>query len=443
MRLQQNQNPRRHRLRIIRNWISQTGYPTCLTVNISCQKDSRQAILFDIFKKQHYAGGIVEKVYLKACPSYDDPKLADKIREGFEKIDFDPNLFSGMRVGLKPNMLLPSNPDRAIITHPTFFKIIAQIVKEHNGTPVLLENPAIHSLNTVLKKTPYGELIDTLGLEVPDMTPTQLILFDDAYRYKKIEISKAFFDIDMLINLPKLKTHGLTIITGALKNLFGVIPGLKKSRIHLKAPSRDDFSNFMMDLYGALSHGFDPPRPMLHIMDGILGMEGEGPGLSGTPRQVGVILMGRDPLAVDWVVTQIVKISPDDVPTLKAGFDRPFCISSPDEIEMVGDKLDALQLLSFKSSKNSIFSNAVRWPFTSPLFKQLLVEKPVPNPDKCTLCYQCRQICPAKAISRATERAKIPTYDYNACIRCFCCMEICPEAAIQSQKGWLQWLLRY
>jgi uncharacterized protein (DUF362 family)/Pyruvate/2-oxoacid:ferredoxin oxidoreductase delta subunit len=385
----------------------------------------------------------VEKVYLKACPSYDDPKLADKIREGFEKIDFDPNLFSGMRVGLKPNMLLPSNPDRAIITHPTFFKIIAQIVKEHNGTPVLLENPAIHSLNTVLKKTPYGELIDTLGLEVPDMTPTQLILFDDAYRYKKIEISKAFFDIDMLINLPKLKTHGLTIITGALKNLFGVIPGLKKSRIHLKAPSRDDFSNFMMDLYGALSHGFDPPRPMLHIMDGILGMEGEGPGLSGTPRQVGVILMGRDPLAVDWVVTQIVKISPDDVPTLKAGFDRPFCISSPDEIEMVGDKLDALQLLSFKSSKNSIFSNAVRWPFTSPLFKQLLVEKPVPNPDKCTLCYQCRQICPAKAISRATERAKIPTYDYNACIRCFCCMEICPEAAIQSQKGWLQWLLRY
>jgi len=443
VRLQQNQNPRRHRLRIIRNWISQTGYPTCLTVNISCQKDSRQAILFDIFKKQHYAGGIVEKVYLKACPSYDDPKLADKIREGFEKIDFDPNLFSGMRVGLKPNMLLPSNPDRAIITHPTFFKIIAQIVKEHNGTPVLLENPAIHSLNTVLKKTPYGELIDTLGLEVPDMTPTQLILFDDAYRYKKIEISKAFFDIDMLINLPKLKTHGLTIITGALKNLFGVIPGLKKSRIHLKAPSRDDFSNFMMDLYGALSHGFDPPRPMLHIMDGILGMEGEGPGLSGTPRQVGVILMGRDPLAVDWVVTQIVKISPDDVPTLKAGFDRPFCISSPDEIEMVGDKLDALQLLSFKSSKNSIFSNAVRWPFTSPLFKQLLVEKPVPNPDKCTLCYQCRQICPAKAISRATERAKIPTYDYNACIRCFCCMEICPEAAIQSQKGWLQWLLRY
>lgn len=385
----------------------------------------------------------MEKVYLKACASYDDPTLPDKIREGFAQIDFDPRLFSGMRVGLKPNLLLPSHPDRAIITHPTFFKAIVQIVREYDGTPVLIENPAIHGLKTVLKKTHYGDLINTFDVEVPDMTPTQLISFDDAHRYKKIEISKAFFDVDMLINLPKLKTHGLTILTGALKNLFGTIPGLKKSRVHLKAPSRDDFSNFMMDLYGALSHGFDPSKPMLHIMDGILGMEGEGPGLSGTPRQIGVIIMGRDPLAVDWSATQIVKISPDDVPTLKAGFERPFCISSPDEIELVGDNLEALQLSSFKASKNSIFSNAVRWPFTSPFFKQLLVEKPIPNPEKCTLCYQCKQICPAKAISRAADGEKIPVYDYNTCIRCFCCMEICPEAAIHSQKGWLQWLLRY
>jgi uncharacterized protein (DUF362 family)/Pyruvate/2-oxoacid:ferredoxin oxidoreductase delta subunit len=385
----------------------------------------------------------LEKVYLKACASYADPNLVEKIREGFAQIDFDPSLFSGMRVGLKPNLLLPSIPDRAIITHPSFFEAIVQIVRDNDGTPVLIENPAIHGLNTVLKKTPYGNIINALDVEVPDMTPTQLISFDDAHRYKKIEISKAFFDVDMLINLPKLKTHGLTILTGALKNLFGTIPGLKKSRVHLKAPSRDDFSNFMMDLYGALSHGFDPPKPILHIMDGILGMEGEGPGFSGTPRQIGVIIMGRDPLAVDWTATQIVKISPDDIPTLKAGFERPFCISSPDDIELVGDNLDTLQVSSFKASKNSIFSNAVRWPFTSPFFKQLLVEKPVPNPEKCTLCYQCKQICPAKAISRATDHGKTPVYDYNACIRCFCCMEICPESAIQTQKGWLQWLFRF
>lgn len=386
---------------------------------------------------------IVEKVYIKSCASYEDSGLAEKINAGFAHIDFDPKLFSGMRVGLKPNLLLPSNPDRAIITHPAFFAAIVQIIKENNGIPVLIENPAIHSLNTVLKKTPYGDLVQSLDVEVPDMAPTQLIPFDNAYRFKKIEISKAFFDVDMLINLPKLKTHGLTILTGALKNLFGTIPGLKKSRVHLKAPSRDDFSIFMMDLFGALSHGFDPPKPLLHIMDGIIGMEGEGPGLSGIPRQIGVIIMGRDPLAVDWTATQIVKVPPEDIPTLKAGFERSFCISGPDEIELVGDPLKDLQIASFKCSKNSIFSNAVRWPFTSPFFKQLLVEKPVPNPEKCTLCYQCKQICPAKAISRASDRAKIPVYDYNACIRCFCCMEICPEAAIQSQKGWLQWLLRY
>ena len=385
----------------------------------------------------------MEKVYLKSCESYENSGLVDKIHQGFTQIGFDPKLFSGMRVGLKPNLLLPSHPNRAIITHPLFFKAVVQIIKDYDGKPILLENPAIHNLNTVIKKTPYADLIQSLEIDVAEMLPTQLIQFDRAYRFKKNEISKAFFDIDMLINLPKLKTHGLTVMTGALKNLFGVIPGLKKSRMHLKAPSQDDFSHYLMDLFGALIHGFDPPKPILHIMDGILGMEGEGPGLSGTPRQIGVLIMGRDPLAVDWTATQIINISPEDVPTLKIGFERSFCVSSPDEIEVVGDHLADLQLQSFNFSKNSIFSNAVRWPFTSSLFKQLFVEKPVPNPEKCTLCYQCQKICPTTAISRATSHAKIPMYDYNACIRCFCCMEICPEAAIQTQKGYLQWLLRY
>ena len=385
----------------------------------------------------------MEKVSLLSCSSYDDPDLKDKILKSLVNIDFDPQLFKGMRVGLKPNLLIPSDPSRAIITHPIFFQNVVQIIQEHEGIPVLVENPAVHGLNTLLKKTPYGEIVQALNIEVPDMTPTQLVPFDDALQYKRIEISKAFFDVDMIINLPKLKTHGLTVMTGALKNLFGTIPGLKKSRMHLKAPSRDDFSNFMMDLYGALLNGFDPPKPLLHIMDGIVGMEGEGPGLSGTPVPIGVIISSRDPLAVDWTSAQVVNIPCNDIPTLNVGFQRSYCISSPEEIHLVGDDLTKVQLSSFKVSKNSIFSNAVRWPFTSSVFKQLLVEKPAPQIDKCTLCYQCMRICPAEAIKPAEKREKIPRYDYNQCIRCFCCMEICPEAAIKTQKGWLQWLLRY
>ncbi|MBF0450314.1 MAG: DUF362 domain-containing protein [Candidatus Magnetomorum sp.] len=385
----------------------------------------------------------MEKVSLIACSSYDDPDLKDKILKSLIDIDFDLQLFKGMRVGIKPNLLIPTDPERAIITHPVFFQNVVQIIKEHEGIPVLVENPAVHGLSTVLKKTPYGEIVQALNVGVPDMAPTQLVPYDDAHQFKRIEISKAFFDVDMIINLPKLKTHGLTVLTGALKNLFGVIPGLKKSRMHLKAPSRDDFSNFMMDLYGALLYGFDPPKPLLHIMDGIIGMEGEGPGLSGTPVPIGVIISSRDPLAVDWTATQVLNVPWEDIPTLTAGFQRPYCISSPDDIHIIGEAIDNVRLSSFNVSKNSIFSNAVRWPFTSNLFKQLFVEKPVPNPEKCTLCYQCMRICPAKAISPAEKREKIPVYDYNQCIRCFCCMEICPEAAIKTEKGWLQWLFRY
>jgi len=385
----------------------------------------------------------METVYLASCPTYDLTKIKSIIYNGLEQLHFSPDQFSGKRVGLKPNLLLPCKPDRAIITHPIFFQAIVEIVKDHGGIPVLIENPAIHSLETILKKTPYGEIVRTMQIETPDMTPTQSISFDQGVQFKTIEISSAFFDVDMIVNIPKLKTHGLTAITGALKNLFGAMPGLKKSRMHLKAPSRDDFSVFLMDLYGALSFGFDPPKPILHIMDGILGMEGEGPGLSGTPAQVGVIIMGRDPLAVDWTFTQITKIPPDDVPTLTEGFKRPYCVSSPDDIQILGENITQLQLPDFKMSKNKFLSNGVRWPFTSNFFKQLILEKPVPKPDKCTLCYQCMRICPAKVISPPQKLGKIPVYDYNQCIRCFCCMEICPEAAIQLQKGWLQWILRY
>jgi uncharacterized protein (DUF362 family)/Pyruvate/2-oxoacid:ferredoxin oxidoreductase delta subunit len=385
----------------------------------------------------------LEKVSLLSCSSYDDSNLKDKILQSLTNIDFDPQLFQGLRIGIKPNLLIPSDPERSIITHPVFFQNMVQLINEYKGIPVLVENPAVHSLNTALKQTPYGDIIQALNIDVPDMTPTQLIPFDDAKQFKRIEISKAFFDVDMIINLPKLKTHGLTVLTGALKNLFGVIPGLKKSRMHLKAPSRDDFSNFMMDLYGGLLYGFDPPKPIIHVMDGIIGMEGEGPGLSGTSVPIGVIISSRDPLAVDWTASQVINVPWEDIPTLKAGFQRSYCISSPDEIDIIGDDLDKVCLSSFKVSKNSIFSNAVRWPFTSSFFKQLLVEKPVPQAEKCTLCYQCMRICPAKAIQPAEQQEKIPNYDYNKCIRCFCCMEICPEAAIKTQRGWLQWLLRY
>jgi len=385
----------------------------------------------------------LEKVSLNSCSSYDDPALKDKILKSLIDIDFDPQVFNGMRIGIKPNLLIPSAPERSIITHPVFFQNVVQIIKDYNGIPVIVENPAVHGLSTLLKKTPYGEIVQALNVEVPEMKETQLIPYDDAIQFKRIEISKAFFDVDMIVNLPKLKTHGLTVITGALKNLFGVIPGLKKSRMHLKAPSQEDFSSFMMDLYGALLYGFEPAKSILHIMDGIVGMEGEGPGLSGTPKPIGVIISSRDPLAVDWVATQIINISPEDVPTLSVGFKRDFCISSPDDVKVIGDDPEKLKLTNFQVSKNSFFSNAVRWPFTSSLFKQWLVEKPVPQDEKCTLCYQCMLICPAKAITNANNKEKTPNYDYDKCIRCFCCMEICPEAAIKTQKGWLQWLMRY
>ncbi|MEZ4550547.1 MAG: DUF362 domain-containing protein [Desulfobacterales bacterium] len=128
---------------------------------------------------------------------------------------------------------MPAKEEKAIITNATFFQAVVQIVKENRGTPVLLESPAIHSLSRVIKKTAYASVVEAEQLEVADPVPTRSLFFDRAKKFPHLDISAAYFDADIILNLPKFKTHGITYITGAVKLLFGAIPGVEKSKMHL------------------------------------------------------------------------------------------------------------------------------------------------------------------------------------------------------------------
>ena len=177
-------------------------------------------------------------------------------------------------------------------------------------------------------------------------------------------------------------------------------------------------------------------------MDAIVAQEGEGPGPGGTPRSMKAVLAGYDAVAVDWVVTRLASFDMNKVSTITGGFQRDFSAHAPEEIEVVGERIDRLCIADFRPSTNTILSNMVRWPFTSKTFRNLFIDRPVPQSERCTLCYQCKKICPAGVIEKSSNKKSVPEYNYRDCIRCYCCAEICPEAAIEKKKGRLQCLLR-
>jgi uncharacterized protein (DUF362 family)/Pyruvate/2-oxoacid:ferredoxin oxidoreductase delta subunit len=384
----------------------------------------------------------MEKVALLKCGDYQDETLGKTIKEGLVQTGFDFGQLRGARVGLKPNLLMASKPEKAIITHPAFFKAVARIVIENGGTPVLTECGGLSFLHSVMKGTGYGEVVAELGIEVGRMDEIAELHYPGAKLIKSIEISKVFFDVDMIINLPKLKTHGFTYMSGAVKNLFGTIPGLRKTAMHMRFPQPEIFSEWLLDLNGALLNGFEKPKKIFHIMDAIIGMEGEGPGPAGTPKQIGALIIGADPVAVDYVAASVIGLDYTKIPSIELGFRRDFiAVSSPDEILVTGEKIGDMRVKDFKPTRSSITSHVLRGWLVSPVIKNLFIPKPLPNEEKCTLCYKCMTVCPARAISKATGQKKIPFYDYQKCIRCYCCIEFCPEAAIFLKRGKLQWMM--
>ena len=378
-------------------------------------------------------------VSLQKCAKYDNKILKEKILAGLRQIDFDLTGLKNKRVCLKPNLLMPFNPERAVTTHPEVFRAVAQIVRDYTDNIVLIESPNFFPLKSTIKKAGLAEIVDDLKIEVADINVTETLKFSSAHRYKSIDISKAFFDVDYIINMPKLKTHGFTHYTGAVKNLFGAMPGLSKSRMHMTAPSQMEFSEFLLDLYGGLLNGFEKPKKFIHIMDAVVGMEGEGPGPTGKPKEIGAVIIGDDAVALDYVAVNLVGLELKKVFTITQGFKRGYGVKSPDDIRVTGERLEDMRINDFLPPK-SVVRGGIIWPLTSPTVKNLFVEKPVPRADACTLCYNCMKVCPAGAITKADE-AKIPQYNYRKCIRCFCCMETCPEAAIDLKKGALQWLM--
>jgi uncharacterized protein (DUF362 family)/Pyruvate/2-oxoacid:ferredoxin oxidoreductase delta subunit len=321
----------------------------------------------------------------------------------------------GTRVLIKPNLLAPATPQRAMLTHPMVVKGVAEYVLEKGGKVQISDSPAMGTFEKVLKES--GILEALKGLEVTYKEFKESMTVDVGDPFKKIEIARDAIDADVLINLPKLKTHSQMLLTLGVKNLFGCVVGFRKPQWHLRAGvEREVFATLLVRIYQAI-------RPKLTILDGILAMEGEGPGKGGRPKELGFLLGSADAVALDMVVCRLLQLREDQLLTNKVARTLGL-LDGP--VDLVGDRI------SIGNFSLPVMAPVVFGPkFSHPFLRKHLIQRPRVEEPFCKSCGDCERYCPAEAIS--IRRKKI-RFDYEKCIRCYCCLEVCPHGALRTHQ---------
>ena len=365
------------------------------------------------------------KVSLVRCDSYDEDQVFGAIEQGI-------NLLGGLsqfvtseeRIVLKPNVLFGTNPQKCVSTHPAVLKAAGRILLEAGANVSYGDSSGLGKCEKNMGKAHLKQAADELGIRMADFDNGQTVSHPDGLLIKQFFIANGVMESDGLISLPKLKTHGLTRFTGAIKNQFGCIPGTLKSQFHVKLPDPHDFATMLVDLNTLI-------RPRLYIMDGITAMEGNGP-RSGRPKQMGVLLLSADPVALDATACKIINLDPEMVPTSKPGEKAGLGTYHDAYIDVIGEAVGSFVDHSFE---------VVRKPPVRPrgiLASSFSINRVCPRPviarEKCTFCGTCVNLCPVdpKAVNwHDGNTSNPPKYKYDRCIRCFCCQEMCPDGAIE------------
>ena len=385
---------------------------------------------------------MLEPIAIIRCADYQQNAVDQAVNQALQLLGgIEKFVQPGQKVLLKVNLLSASPPEKAITTHPAVVEAVTRAVQSAHGVPLIGDSPGasvrytesslqrlyrITGMAGVAERTGAGLMLDTRSQEVP---------FPEGKLLKRLEIVQPALESDVIISLPKFKTHVLTTFTGATKNMFGVIPGAKKALLHVTPRSLSNFSEMLLDILQFI-------QPHLTIMDGIVGMEGNGPS-GGKPRSVGVVLAGRDSVALDVIASHIAGIPPMHIPMLQHAIERGWWSGHLEDIPTLGTRLDEVTLNDFVPPRpNHHLDGAIGVPaldrFVTPTLVNWLAVKPVPKAERCTACETCLRACPCEAIVIHDGLAIV---DYGRCIRCYCCHEMCPQNAIDLDQPWLARIL--
>jgi uncharacterized protein (DUF362 family)/NAD-dependent dihydropyrimidine dehydrogenase PreA subunit len=370
-------------------------------------------------------GNQMTVVAVKKCESYQAAELSEKLDSLLNQIGgLDNFINQGARVVFKTNLLMGKEPEAAVTTNPEFIRALARKVKALGAEVVIADSPGGPFNKKLLKrayqKSGLYQLAAEEELELNYNTDSSRHQYHAGKINKSFQLASYLESADLVINLPKLKTHGLTMYTGAVKNLFGCIPGVLKAEYHLRMQSVYDFSRMLNDLAGLVA-------PELTIMDAVVGMEGEGPS-NGRPKEFNYLLASTSPYYLDLAAVRLLGINPEEkVPSIKAALEDQ--IINKENLELRGDQLVAPAEVEIpKIEKENNLLDAKLPDFLSDILEKFLRPKPIFKEDKCVGCRTCAENCPPEAITMVDN---FPEVKLETCIRCFCCQELCPYDAVE------------
>jgi uncharacterized protein (DUF362 family)/Pyruvate/2-oxoacid:ferredoxin oxidoreductase delta subunit len=372
------------------------------------------------------------KISLVKCDEYEYSRVRVALEESISQMGgLEPYIQKGMSVLLKVNLLMKRSPESATTTHPVFTQALADILSDYGVTVIIGDSPggpfSLRALNNVYQGSGYDVLHQPVKqIYLNQNIQTVSVIRDDLAVVKQLRVIEVLQKVDKVISVSKLKTHGMMVFTGAVKNMFGTIPGIHKAEYHFKMPKIEDFSQMLVDVCINAS-------PVLSFMDGIIGMEGAGPS-SGDPVKIGAIIVSDSPYHLDMVATQLVGIPYDAVPTIQRCIERGLVRADGEDIQMTGIDIGAFDSMKISHPRvGGVSFVDERLPsFLKKPIINLMSPKPIFNGNICVKCGECERACPSHAITMGEDK---PIVDMDSCIRCFCCQELCPHQAVTIHRN--------
>jgi uncharacterized protein (DUF362 family)/ferredoxin len=331
-----------------------------------------------------------------------------------------PMQLEGKKVMVKPNVLRGNAPEEAITTHPAVLKAVIDVLEKSNPAEITVgDNPGAMSYGANEETFRKTGLLDAAGKYYRNIGQNVSEVKVPSGFFKTLRVSKAILEADIYISVPKFKTHGLTVLSGAIKNNYGILPGAQKANGHCIAGNPFNFNELVVDIFGIRI-------PDLVIIDGILGMEGNGPA-STDLRHIGKILASNNAVALDATISRMMGFDPADLRFLQIAKERGYGSYEEDKIEIIGELSPVPDFLLPPSARGE---GGGLPPGAGGFMERLTKLRPKADESLCTGCGSCVEECPAEAL---TIEEVYPEVDPEKCIACFCCQEKCPEKAIQLQ----------
>ena len=367
---------------------------------------------------------------VSSCEDYTSEHVSGALREALDRIGGLGWVKPGMRVGIKANLVTAMRPETAAATHPMVVAELTKLLRERGAEVVVGDSPGgtfgAAYLAGVYSATGM-KLAQEAGAELNRDFSTGTALCPENQILRQFAYTGWLKSCDAIVDVCKMKSHGLTGLSGAVKNLYGTIPGLVKTEYHYLHQELADFAGMLVELC-------EYWKPVLSVADAVEAMEGNGP-TQGTPRHVGAIAVSASPYVLDMVLAYLMGRRPEEIPTVKVAMDRGLSPRTLEEVTVYGD-IKALRVEDFQVVKgfHTVMSregnHGVKL-LVSIAAESILRPKPVLR-EGCVGCGHCARICPAKAI---TMKNKLPSIDRKKCIRCFCCQEFCPKGAMQVKRS--------